>query len=147
VQINTHGEQASWSASSAARLHRLALPLTHVLQQIDGGEGEQIYRDLLAAGVPVLPFYDLSHGAGVVPDAWPRSERYAGYGGGLGPENLEIELRRIDDAAAGGSYWIDMETRVRSVVAGRSVLDLDRVEQCLAIAARFRAEQDDGDRA
>ena len=36
------------------------------------------------------------------------------YAGGLGPDNLEEELKRIEEVAGDRTIWIDMETKVRS---------------------------------
>lgn len=36
------------------------------------------------------------------------------YAGGIGPDNIQQELRRIRQVAQGHKVWIDMETKVRS---------------------------------
>jgi hypothetical protein len=64
----------------------------------------------------VVPLFDRSGGAGIVPAEWPKAWPgvYCGYAGGLGPDNLNGQLQLIDRAAVGERVWIDMETRVRS---------------------------------
>jgi hypothetical protein len=56
--------------------------------------------------------FDVSGGAGAVPEKWPPYPgRFVGYAGGIGPDNV---LQVIDEIAASGPYWIDMETKVRT---------------------------------
>lgn len=156
IQLNTHGEPTGWAPTKMAWFAHSRLPLAEIICQIDGGAGEAICNSLLEEEVGAVAFFDLSHGAGVLPDRWPSPEyigdcgpdgeqqyAYHGYGGGLGPDNLEAEIPRILEAAKGhptmtrGRIWIDMETKVRSIVDGRDVFDLDKVRRCLEIAAPF----------
>jgi hypothetical protein len=57
---------------------------------------------------------DASGGQGISPDVWqhPDSQKVVGYAGGLGPDNLALELNRIS-AIAIGSWWVDMEGKLR----------------------------------
>lgn len=56
--------------------------------------------------------FDASGGRGMSPLFWPEHPgRFAGYAGGLGPDNVSRDLEAI---ASEGSYWIDMESRVRT---------------------------------
>lgn len=72
--------------------------------------------------------FDLSHGAGILPDEWPepRIDMGCGYAGGLGPDNIEDQQHRIASVAR-GNYWIDMETKLRT---GRA-FDLEKCESVL----------------
>lgn len=82
--------------------------------------------------------FDRSHGAGVLPGEWPqaRTDMQCGWAGGLGPHNLADELPKIHSKAwPVASYWIDMETQVRT----DERLDIQKVEAALKIAAEFRA--------
>lgn len=58
---------------------------------------------------------DGSGGRGVSPEHWkrPESERQAGFAGGIGPDNLEIEVEKISRVAT-GNWWIAMEHKVRT---------------------------------
>ncbi len=75
--------------------------------------------DLLAAlppfGSPVQVLFDASGGRGILRASWPRPivGHVCGYAGGLGPENIAREIRRIAAAAGGMPYWIDMESKLR----------------------------------
>jgi hypothetical protein len=53
-----------------------------------------------------------------------------GYAGGLGPDNLAEELRRIEEVAGDAEVWIDMETNVRTAER----FDLDKVRRCYDLA-------------
>ncbi len=98
------------------------------------------------AGFNIVPLYDKSGGAGVVPSEWPvsmagslgsypRIYSYSGYAGGLGSDNLAVEIPKIAEAAQGGAYWIDMETKVRSDHDHQ--FDLKAVYSCLEISSQF----------
>ena len=102
--------------------------------QVDGVNDHLVF-EARAEGLPAVPLFDKSGGAGIVPDKWPMAIKgvYCGYAGGLGPSNVLKELVSIEydsglDCPA--RYWIDMETKVRS----RSGLDfdLDLCEEVLA---------------
>lgn len=140
IQINTHGEPAAWDAPSMAKIFLSWLD-RQVIQQVDGLHGLRIMEDVLADFANVVPLFDLSHGAGVLPGKWPRPEFHSndvdfmlhGYAGGLGPENLAEQIPLIGAASEGAPFWIDMETKVRT--DGR--FDLAKVRRCLEIAAPF----------
>lgn len=60
--------------------------------------------------------FDSSGGRGVLEQSWPMPIRtkLCGYAGGLGPENIELELDNIDLTAGFSDYWIDMESKIRT---------------------------------
>lgn len=68
--------------------------------------------------------FDASGGRGVSAVDWPLAleTQPNGYAGGLGPDNIILELPRIHAASLGHPYWIDMETKVRT----DDWLDLDK---------------------
>ena len=120
-------------------------PSRQYIFQIDG-VNDSIFEE--ASGVfDAVPFFDGSHGEGVLPGAWPKAEcidvkpdvdgnpieslLYHGYGGGLGPDTLETQLPLIAAAAGDARVWIDMETRVRS--SDDKQFDLAKVRRCLEI--------------
>lgn len=103
------------------------------------------YVDFHNFGLNVVALFDVSHGAGILPEHWPSPlSRYCGYSGGLGPDNLDEQLQKIKDTAwdinhknekQGARIWIDMETRVRS--DDDKVFDLNKVKKCLEIAKKY----------
>lgn len=147
IQVNTHGEA-----------HPVVL--THLLRtlnnlQVRGGvevifqrdiQNDPIFDYVLSQSLAgarkynVSTLFDLSHGAGVLPNVWPRPIDGArcGYAGGLSPANVSDQLDKIAEAGSKDfgpvtdSIWIDAETRLRS--DGGSSFDLAKVEEFLARA-------------
>lgn len=84
-----------------------------------------------ARGANVAGLFDASGGTGRLPPQWPAPSRgWMGYAGGLSPENVADQLRRIETVAGEADIWIDVETGVRSNDDRR--FDLDKVERFLA---------------
>lgn len=137
IQLNFHAELHEAHPGFAATL-RLLDNYQWILQHDGVNDGLiRLFSD--DKDLYVYPLFDRSGGTGVVPGAWPAPiAKYQGYAGGLGPDNLEEELRRIKAAAGSARIWVDMETRVRS--ADDEVLDLAKVERCLIIAKPFVEE-------
>ena len=79
--------------------------------------------------------YDSSGGRGTIASQWkkPFDGFFTGYAGGLSPENLEEELKKIEEVAGDSEIWIDTESRVRT----NGVLDMDKVKQFLQIALKY----------
>jgi hypothetical protein len=81
---------------------------------------------------------DESKGTGVLSSQWPApaSSLYkTGYAGGLGPHNISSVLpdicRTVQQAPSDRqTFWIDMESSLRSVKEGKDVFDLDK---CFAV--------------
>jgi len=82
--------------------------------------------------VDAVPLFDLSGGAGILPEEWPKANGYCGYAGGLSPDNLESQLKLIEQVSGDGPIWIDVETRVRT--DDDSELDLGKVRAFLEVA-------------
>jgi len=77
----------------------------------------------------VAGLFDLSHGAGIMPTAWPSPVAYScGYAGGLSPKNVASVLAKLEsviDKSSTSTLWIDAETHLRS--KDDSVFDLKKV--------------------
>lgn len=88
-------------------------------------------RDVFPEDARVDWLHDVSAGEGVMPTSRPvpGPAIFGGYAGGLGPENVALELGAIARThPAGRRFWIDMETKVRS----GDVFDLDKCEAVLS---------------
>jgi hypothetical protein len=152
VQINTHGELLPKDRVEFSNLLQKHAGKQFIIQW-EGVNGEELLYGAKFRGLNVVPLFDMSHGAGVAPDSWPQrlvnpanneNEEnvpfYCGYAGGLGPSNLEKELKRIELATAEDMrpnypIWIDMETHIRS--NNDLTFDLEKVEECLKIAKKY----------
>lgn len=144
MQLNFHGEPIRCDVAAFHALLTL-MPKVQFIFQVDGGQGSDLleqlsdYSDRRGRSVDAVSLFDLSHGAGVSPDEWPKpvymetADSYEphGYAGGLGPHNLQQELQRISDAVGDRQcpVWVDMETHVRS----GGDLDLELVKQALEL--------------
>lgn len=137
IQLNFHGEalpcdRASFHKSLAA------FDGLQVIFQIDGNLGLTLWSGSLGQSINSAPLFDMSHGAGVLPEGWPpplSADTYHGYAGGLGPDNLAEQIPLIGKAAGDTRLWIDMESNVRS--DGDRQFDLAKVRRCLEIAQPF----------
>lgn len=141
IQLNTHAEE---HVSTVGVFDWMAFHgKIQTIVQLDG-VNDHILDAAVAIGLNVAGLFDCSHGAGLVPAKWPEvpsrnGSIYHGYAGGIGPDNVYTELRRIEKSRFGtiGDYWIDMEDRVRD---DNGEFDLAKVravlEACAPIADR-----------
>lgn len=138
MQLNFHGEDIKYDRN--AFVHALAkLPIKQFIFQADGNRGTQLLAEVEDGrqSFNCYPLHDISHGAGVVPDKWPAplADDYEGYAGGLGPNNLDQQIKKIASVVGDTRIWIDMETKVRS--DDDRLFDLDKVRECLRIAQPY----------
>ena len=97
---------------------------------------EPILSAARSNGIDAVPLFDLSGGAGTLPDEWPEArDFYCGYAGGLSPDNLEEQLKLIEKSVGDRTIWIDAETHVRS--DNDKIFDLEKVERFLEIAKPY----------
>jgi len=96
------------------------------------GVNEDLLIDAREAGVDAVSLFDLSGGAGILPEEWPKPtyRGFAGYAGGLSPENLQEQLEKIDEICGDNPIWIDVETGVRT----KEIFDLGKVTEFLEVA-------------
>jgi len=87
------------------------------------------------SGINAYPLFDLSGGAGRLPDSWPLAIGYSGYAGGLSAENLAKQLPLIEKAARNNNFWIDAETKLRT--DDDSELNMEFVEKYLEIGGTY----------
>ena len=133
IQINTHGIKHKYDLD---KFHRI-IGENKAIQWIF--QNDNIHTELIAktkeAGIwNISALYDLSHGAGVLPDKWddPLDGIYTGYAGGLSPDNLGTELLKLDEVVGDTKVWIDAETHLRS--KDDQIFDLNKVKQFLEIS-------------
>lgn len=137
MQLNTHGVNHDYTVRGLEVLLE-ELPIG-IIVQMDHVNAEFLkacrdHRDLKHDQIDAI--FDLSHGAGLPPPAWepPVPGVFCTYAGGLGPKNLEEELKKINLLVpADQGIAIDMETHVRT----DERLDLEKVRACLEIASHY----------
>lgn len=86
----------------------------------------------------VISLYDVSGGTGTQPMAWPYSaagQQLLGFAGGIGLDNVELLLEQAQLHAHDATFWIDMESSLRTDSGAR--FDLSKAEAILRLAERF----------
>jgi hypothetical protein len=103
--------------------------------QIDN-VNDSVFKFALDSGLNAVPLFDVSGGAGIVPDKWPTpiDSVYCGYAGGLGPDSMTTQLELISKVAT-QTIWIDMERRIRS--EDDETFLLGKVKICLDLVRKF----------
>ena len=128
VQLNVRFENAGARLSMPQMMaHMAAKPqVTFIIQYAD----DQAHLLPMLNKIPnhVLLF-DASAGRGLSPETWPAQikSHTCGYAGGLGPDNVVDEIKKIADVAKGHETWIDMESKIRT----NDVFDLVKVRKVL----------------
>lgn len=127
IQLNFHGDPHTAHIDLKPMMARRGeWDLRFILQHDGVNDGLQELMPDAAL------LFDTSGGAGVSPDAWPapKPDRYCGYAGGLGPQNIIGEIHRIKQVVPEGTkIWLDMERRVRS--EDDRIFDLQAVRDVL----------------
>mmetsp|Transcript_58605 Transcript_58605/g.96745 ORF Transcript_58605/g.96745 Transcript_58605/m.96745 type:complete len:278 (+) Transcript_58605:13-846(+) len=78
--------------------------------------------------------YDESMGMGFTSNSWPAPQLEVpfGYAGGISPTNIASQLRQMELSAPGHSFWIDMESSLRtSLKDGRDIFDCNKAMCCV----------------
>jgi hypothetical protein len=135
MQLNTHGQKTNYEAFNVVA-YLFNLYKTFVVQM--DGVNEKLIEDLINFDISAVPLYDLSSGAGTLPSEWRKpveNVSCTGYAGGLGPQNLEEQLEKIQEVVGDKFIWIDMETHVRS--NDDKLFDLEKIEECCEIVKPY----------
>ena len=132
VQVNTHAEE---HITTVAALEWMAeRGNKQFIIQLDA-VNDHFFDGAVARRINAAGLFDLSHGAGVLPDSWPslrHASIYHGFAGGLSPDNVVEQVAKITDTVTGSlPFWIDMEGRVRT----DEVFDLAKVRRVLELCA------------
>lgn len=134
-QINTHGELHDVDYMKLPDiLLRLRDNGQSVIFQQDGVNDEIVHHCKELELTNIAALFDTSHGGGVLPDKWPKplDGICCGYSGGLSPDNVAVELSKIESVVGNSSIWIDAEGQLRSVCD--DALDLRKVRDFLTAA-------------
>jgi hypothetical protein len=133
IQLNFHAEKIEVNKEAFLKALQSWNYKPQYIIQLDE-VNDHLLSYLVANGLNAVGLHDLSHGAGILPESWPRLEpgQFRGYAGGLGPDNLTEQILKIEKAVGDHKIWIDMETKVRS--NNDRLFDLKKVKECLEIA-------------
>jgi hypothetical protein len=131
VQVN--GPLGAWEAAQYCELYGGVITQHHPAKNPDLSQAEISGHSLLL---------DASGGRGLSPAAWlpPQTNKPVGFAGGLGLDNLAVELPRIVAVARPG-WWVDMEDKLRDAEDWFS-LDLARMTAEAFLATRQRLSQE-----
>lgn len=133
-QLNFNSSKNEVDLYGFFKLLERAPILSFILQQ--NNANFKICQDVRNRKMQNIAFlYDSSGGRGTIASQWkqPFDGFFTGYAGGLSPENLGHELRKIEEVVGDNEIWIDTESRVRT----NGVLDMDKVKQFLEIASKY----------
>jgi hypothetical protein len=136
-QLNTHGILTETYLDGLKNVvESRTMVGEEIIFQYDNVNSEGL-RTCYAAGLKVSALFDLSHGAGVLPDKWPKPLNgiRCGYAGGLSPNNVAEQLTGLEQVT-NGPTWIDAETHLRSSrqVDEVDIFDLAKVRAFLESA-------------
>jgi hypothetical protein len=134
-QINTHGIPHKNNTTALAQaVTELGSRNQSVIFQHDNANTNTLLSIQGLGCKNIATLFDLSHGAGVLPDAWPRPmpDIYCGYAGGMSPENVADQLTKIEPLVGDNETWIDAETHLRT--PDDQKFDLDKVRAFLTAA-------------
>lgn len=130
IQINTHGERTIYDSKGLAAAVRHN-PKKEFIFQFDNVNTD-ILKSVNSTEDNISALFDVSHGAGVLPETWPTPlfGIKCGYAGGLSPENVAQQIGDINFMVNGDTdIWIDAETHLRS--DNDKLFDLNKVESFL----------------
>lgn len=138
-QLNTHGAPHEFSLDNFMILIASKNDLgQQIIFQYDKAN-DKVMNEAIRLKLDVSALYDLSHGAGVLPEKWevPSNDIYCGFAGGLSPQNVKEEIEKIM-AVTDKSFWIDAETKLRS--NDDKLFDLELITNFLEASERYVAE-------
>ncbi len=137
VQLNTH---ASPHEHAISAFEIMANHGQEYIIQYDG-VNISLLDSAQLAGTKHATLFDMSHGAGILPESWPKpiDGLSCGYAGGLSPENVKGQIEELNKQLPEETViWIDMETHIRSASTAFALpnehqFDMGKVEQVLKI--------------
>jgi hypothetical protein len=134
VQINFHAIPHEFSNQMIGIMSKY--PKQQYIFQYDG-VNDAIVRKAFLAGCNVSALFDKSGGAGILPKQWPNLLEGipCGYAGGLSPDNVDEQIKVIEEIVGGTKIWIDVETHVRSNMDAE--FDLGKIRKFLEVCTYY----------
>ena len=114
-QLNFHAQEHAVDQLKFIELVKEKISPRSIIFQVDGVNDKIFSTVTNSNNLNFSPLFDLSGGAGILPELWPEQLPgvYCGYAGGLSSENLTEQMQKISQVAT-GNIWIDAETFLRS---------------------------------
>jgi hypothetical protein len=137
IQFNYHPKLKSYSQVHPRffdSLEKAAHYFQEYIIQINGEASSELHLKCREYGLKVGCLHDDSAGHGNLPESWsyiPAS--FNGFAGGLTPDNLQEQLKRISDVAGKNEIWIDAQTGLQT----DGVLDLKKCRKFLKTASKW----------
>ncbi len=140
-QLNTHAQPHEVDHEGLSDVLTGLSETGHsIIFQYDNVNTRMVDRAIKDGHSNISALFDLSHGAGILPDEWPAPLQIpCGYAGGLSPENVAGQLQKLEPVVGATHIWIDAETHLRSD-ADRA-FDLKKVVKFLEAAEPWLARQ------
>jgi hypothetical protein len=131
IQINLHGINVPMTNNFLD-----AMSIIHNKQLILQTKSPEnvLLKSAIDANINVAPLFDMSHGTGYLPDAWPEYNlSKCGYAGGLNPNNIIEQINKIAKISVDKKIWVDMESGVRT----NNRFDIDKAEKILELVEEY----------
>jgi hypothetical protein len=162
-QLNTHGGKVRCIISSFMNIIKAVNSVNQqIIFQYDEANTDLIV-EAIKHNLNVSALYDLSHGAGLLPNEWKMpvdldgnflsNKIPLGFAGGMSPENVNEEIEKIcnnlqnylitNSILSSQEIWIDAETKLRSI--SDSFFDLDKVVKFLEAAKPWVRDGENND--
>lgn len=111
------------------------MPEKQWIFQIGKDNKDELIQEALNQKINFGILFDQSGGKGILSQKWPNLKEnvFCGYAGGLGPENIEEELKIIADIVGDQEIWIDMEGKIRDL----EKLSIAKVNQILEASLQY----------
>lgn len=111
------------------------IPEKQWIFQIGKDDKDELIQEGLNQKINFGILFDQSGGKGILPQKWPNLKEnvFCGYAGGLGPENIEEELKIIADIVGDQEIWIDMEGKIRDL----EIFSIAKVNQVLEACLQY----------
>lgn len=132
IQLNFHGVKQPYIFNrTMTNLDKLGNK--GYIFQLDG-VNDNLLDIVRGRTVSVQGLFDTSHGAGWLPNSWPKPIDfvYCGYAGGLSADNLEAQLAKLSEIIDERKIWVDAETSLRSRLGAQ--FDLKKVKSYMLAA-------------
>lgn len=138
-QINYSGSKCSINPYRVMDMMGKYLDHEFIMQHNSTNASNMVLQRLQKIGtwIKFSVLYDASGGAGKLPTQWhaPYAHYKTGYSGGLGAENIAMQLDNIATVAGDRIVWIDAEGKLK--IPGTKTFDIARAREYVLAANQW----------